>query len=84
MISSTTKTNFTIGALAAAAATLLYTGWTANDRLRDIKDELYQLRKEMRSSWTVRDMKDYSASLAINNPSLKTPDVAKIQQDNHQ
>jgi hypothetical protein len=77
-LSPNSRFALTLGGAVAVAGSLLYAGWFANGLLRDIKDELGALRRDMRAvssdRWTGRDMRDYSAELKDLNTAVSRTD----------
>lgn len=84
-ISPKTQLTLTISGTVTLAGVLIGIGWHAANIMSEIKTEIAEIRREMRSSnhdrWTTGDMERWSYSLERSNRerSLIVPDVRGIK-----
>lgn len=75
-----------LGTAVTIAGAFLFAGWSSANILRDIRDELAGLRKDVRAvsiqQWTVRDMRDYGNETEKLNTGITMPDARRIHRNN--
>jgi len=95
-ITPNSKVVLTLTGILTVGGALLYAGWFANGLLHDIKDELSNIRADIKAvssdRWTGRDMRDWGVETERLNArvvrgdtetGLILPDVERIQRRNH-
>ncbi|RRJ96865.1 hypothetical protein Ga0100231_024165 [Opitutaceae bacterium TAV4] len=85
-ISTNTRLTLTLGAAITCAVTLVVTGWRAANLLRDIRDEISSLRREVQTvssgTWSVQDQERWAYQLRWDNRSIPVvvPDPASVRK----
>lgn len=86
-LNSNTRLSVTLGVVVAAVIALVGTGWRAANALRDIKEELVSIRREVQAihddSWTVTDMDRWSRRLEQANRGGPAPVVVPDPREIH-
>ena len=66
-ITSNSSVAITLGTFIACTVTLVGSTWKVANTLSDIRGELTEIRKDMRSQWTIYDQERWAASLERQN-----------------
>lgn len=86
-INANSRLSLTLGIVVASVVALVGTGWRAANALRDIKEELVSIRREVQAihaeSWTVTDMDRWSRRLEQANKGGPSPVIVPDPREVH-
>src|SRR5690606_37888316 len=84
-INPNTRFSLTLVAFAGIASSLVWGTYQATNAMRDIRDELVSIRKDLQTSaenqWTVTDMERFAGRMRWENRNLElsVPEPAKVK-----